>query len=577
MASSVLSMSVSVILAVGLGLAAVPRAGARAIGFLRATSVAQQDSPDALLDELETALGQGHRVGAESRVQELEMLLLPTFRSLPKLPGDRLDVGATRYMLHRHFVLRRNWNIHAFASGGDAWNSSSPSAVLRHHIGGGEAAADVFERRLVDSRGLTLREAAMLAATLESLVHEELLERLQVALRVTGLKSETALKDRDVELLMAAYMVLYLSRSSASATAKEVSDRLARFKTNPYWDPTRKWLREVRREVVMALPPDAEKNSFVSVAQQLEEASYRYGHYADQECTDLKTELLQYEGSMPGYVPLNKFYGAALHNGSWQFSESQAFLRQSGALDESDPERPSVIIPNWIGLPSNCVAGSKFYSVCCVNECDSLLGKLEQRIAAPEASPASIVELVEQLPSATVVAPRTLPEELIRRLHSIAARHGGRVPLHGRLFYQWLHNAFPRECPFPHLAGATEPLEMNAFEEKTGEKASLEREELAAKLQELESTGFHLSQSSLEVEAAALSQRWSEEEELLVMMHGVSLVEPAHASTLRGAALLFIAVSMMGAMLQTASSARSAASRWSGFVEKPTKMASVLN
>lgn len=40
--------------------------------------------------------------------------------------------------------------------------------------------------------------------------------------------------------------------------------------------------REVRREVVVALPADAEKNSAASVVRQLEEASYRYGRYADQ-------------------------------------------------------------------------------------------------------------------------------------------------------------------------------------------------------------------------------------------------------------------------------------------------------
>ena len=30
----------------------------------------------------------------------------------------------------------------------------------------------------------------------------------------------------------------------------------------------------------------------------------------------------------------------------------------------------------------------------------------------------------------------------------------GLVPIHGRLFAQWLHYVFPRECPFPHKTGS---------------------------------------------------------------------------------------------------------------------------
>merc|ERR1719343_1639826 len=29
----------------------------------------------------------------------------------------------------------------------------------------------------------------------------------------------------------------------------------------------------------------------------------------------------------------------------------------------------------------------------------------------------------------------------------IGKRHAGKVPPHGRLFAQWLHHAYPRECP----------------------------------------------------------------------------------------------------------------------------------
>merc|ERR1719410_1132043 len=45
-----------------------------------------------------------------------------------------------------------------------------------------------------------------------------------------------------------------------------------------------------------------------------------------------------------------------------------------------------------------------------------------------------------------------LPDNLVKKLAYIANRHGNAVPLHGRLFAQWLHFAFPHECPYPHAA-----------------------------------------------------------------------------------------------------------------------------
>jgi len=41
------------------------------------------------------------------------------------------------------------------------------------------------------------------------------------------------------------------------------------------------------------------------------------------------------------------------------------------------------------------------------------------------------------------------------------------VPLHGRLFTQWLHFAFPHECPYPHITqkdGAGNALTTSYFQ-----------------------------------------------------------------------------------------------------------------
>lgn len=42
---------------------------------------------------------------------------------------------------------------------------------------------------------------------------------------------------------------------------------------------------------------------------------------------------------------------------------------------------------------------------------------------------------------------------LAAKLRVVAERNAGTVPLHGRLFAQWLHYAFPYECAFPSASG----------------------------------------------------------------------------------------------------------------------------
>lgn len=166
---------------------------------------------------------------------------------------------------------------------------------------------------------------------------------------------------------------------------------------------------------------------------------------------------MKMEDQGTGRVLLRDFYGHAL-DGAWQFTESVDYLRELGALDDSNPERKSVIIANYVNSPSNCIASSGIYSLCCINECEELIGQVERDVAEPDATTASIIESVSKLSSSTVSAPRELSGELRNRLGEIAEHHDGLVPLHGRLFGQWMHHAFPRECPYPHKSGTTNPM-----------------------------------------------------------------------------------------------------------------------
>jgi hypothetical protein len=260
--------------------------------------------------------------------------------------------------------------------------------------------------------------------------------------------------------------------------------------------------------------------------------------------------LLDIEKGGTGRVRLEDFYAPALHNQSWQFVESVPYLQQLGALEETSPGQKSVIIPNYINSPANCVASSKFYSVCCIDQCEDLLGTLENKIAAPDATPARILEIVSALSSDTVQVPRSLPASLAQRLEDIAAHHGGLVPLHGRLFAQWLHHAYPREGPFPHVSGTTNPLTQEEWLERSNEPLQAEMAEIQMLLEE-----SRASDRTSDVQSEQ-TLPWSHEEELFVLRP--KLPQPKRSNLFRNI-VMFIGVPaalMAWALLSTPTSAK---------------------
>merc|ERR1719382_1294661 len=209
------------------------------------------------------------------------------------------------------------------------------------------------------------------------------------------------------------------------------------------------------------------QSSFDESSAFVLEFSHRFGSFQTLECHSLKRRLTDMDFMGTGRVRLADFYSSALAGG-WEFMESIEYLRNQGALDETVPGSPSVVIPNYLNSRMNCLTASDFYAVCCLNECDELLGKIEAHLASPHAAPARISDVVSGLQSDTVDAPRNLSTVLLTRLNEIAANHAGQVPLHGRLFAQWLHHAYPRECPFPHTVGTVEPMYPEEFAERMG-------------------------------------------------------------------------------------------------------------
>jgi len=378
---------------------------------------------------------------SRARLEGLEADLRPMYAALPKGAGGHLGHQAVGYALHRLLLHRHGWFIVGLEPSDEALPPYLHGEWVPQYLQG------VLEERL-GGRGINLHEIAALAAALEDLVHAEAADRIDHVYGLLQLSKLGRISGQDAGRLVEAYMMMYLDNGNFSATA-EALEAMAGYFRRDYadWASVESWMREILgRYVRRAGAAGLDRAAVLKVVDELGE---RFGAFNDGECQNLKAELLEMESQRPGRVLLTDFYRRGLYS-HWQFNEKKEYLRALGALDESSPLQPSVIVPNYVGSRPNCLVASSLYAVCCRNECEDLMAHLELEIAAPTASPSRIQELVTDLPARSIATPPVLSETLVERLQEIAGRHGGQVPLHGRLFSQWMHHAFPRECPYPH-------------------------------------------------------------------------------------------------------------------------------
>jgi len=505
-----------------------------------------------LLNELEDALGNQHRTFTEKRLKAIKSTAQPIFAALPKNENGKLGSATTSYALYRVFLARHAWYViglepfKAMAS----WNASDPTSILDQRVP--EFITGLFSTRLGKS-GFGVHELSVLAATIEHFVHKESLLRLNAAYKSLAFSEEDALGEEEVETVMDTYMALYVLGPLVYNMSTVSSSRVRALRANvtemyPNFKDTQQFLRDVQQSIA----PKHDYFYYSEVASLVEEIGERYGRWQDYECRDLKDSLVEMEdpgAGGAGRVRLADFYNAALNKGKWQFTENVEYLRLLGALDESNPDNLRLIIANYINGPSNCAASSSYYSVCCLNECDELLGHIETKVAAPDASVETILALVAALPSSTVPGNRTLSTWLTHRLEEVAKHHGGMIPLHGRLFGQWMHFAFPRECTFPHVLGAARPQTTAQFIKETkrdpiANKTEMQRYVSLAAPHQRRATETGELKEVLAMESAM----WTMEEELVVARPIATPKQSPYGLWFRGAVFVAVIVSTLVAL-----------------------------
>jgi len=404
------------------------------------------------------------------KMQKMEKNLKPMYAALPKNGEGCLDSKTVRYALHRYFVQKHGWYVKGLDPTNVQHDSSAPASILRNRA---PAFIQVLLEEQMHGQGWHLKELAIYATALTELVRMEAVLDLEEVYKMLSLNPRERLSESQTELVIDGYIMQYImDENTTFATYEDMLTEV--LEVYPGWYDFKMWAHDLHLGLDVSDAP--RRNPFVTgmpfgrMADTVQELGHAYGTFQQQECNSLKSFMETMELQGTGRVALADFYRVGLED-VWRFWESPEYLRHLGALDESRPDEPSVIIPNFVAGHSNCVASSSFIEVCCSNGCDNMMSALEKDIASPAVTVSRMAEAVMRLPD----VPGNLSTQLLGRLDEIAQLHEGQVPLHGRLFSQWLHHVFPLECPYPALEAQAQ-LTREEFEVE-GAVAMLEFED----------------------------------------------------------------------------------------------------
>jgi len=493
--------------------------------------VGERDVRDFLSAELDLVNGKGEKSSeAREHLERIRRDISTMYTSLPKNAEGKLNHQVVRYALHRFFTRRHGWFIRGLEPNNDTWHGetdplnpdSHNSSAMKEWVP--SFLQDALEQRL-GKDGTDLSQLAALASALEDLIQKETRDRVTTAYGMYEFPTHKLLSQAEVDPMILTYFVMVLNSGDFSATnpIEAVTNTQEFVREYTGWNTSKAWLDELKAKHLVAKNERYDFESINRFANKIQEEYYTLNEF---ECKDLKVTLRNVQGMKPGRVRLSTFYNKGMYS-HWDFSEKKEYLRSIGVLDESDTEHPSVIIANYAMARPNCLDSSNLFTICCLNECEEMMGKLESLVGESMASPAQIVKLVALMPSATVEADRKLSQSLVDRLDSIAAQHNGQVPLHGRLFAQWMHHVYPLECPFPHEVSG---LTQGEWMQETGSESHKASPEELKDIIASDACAVNWDDPSKPVKCAdetTAELPWSDNEELLVRPRALEEESPA--------------------------------------------------
>lgn len=432
-------------------------------GFL--TEDHSQLTAQMLDKDLQTAMEEimgcgGHKVSSDA-LQRIRQSIQTMWNTMPTNDQGNLEWRSLRYVAHRYFMHKSSMLIRGL----------EPQLVLNASKSG---AADILSKQVpqhVDDmlggehldKGYDIDDGVSLLAALEQLVFDSETHLLEEVASQMRWNTRQRLNRKGLQKLLENYMVFWMLGEDKDSIRILMRNRTLLDTGFPHWADIKEFvagrvrLLDFKRSQV---PTQGHGRSLFEEVYSFDDAhaviggvTQTFQTFWESECTTMKDQLVAMDKTGTGRVRLSDFYGTGM-DADWRFGESEPYLRELGVLDETSPWLgKQVIIPNYLQAASNCIVSTPHYLICCSNECEDIFRDVEEAVGTSLADPDVLLSVIGNMTSPSNDEPPKLAGSLRDQMSMIANSHGGLVPLHGRLFAQWMHYAFPRECPYPHKAG----------------------------------------------------------------------------------------------------------------------------
>jgi len=467
--------TITIVFAVSFGTAAARSVHTRPSGhakgaFMHHRRHSTDEMRQDLREALAAALGDDHGV-QQAHLQALQKKLSPMWRSLPKTGTGNIDKPSLRFAVHRHFLQEHHLSIVGLEPA--QFNSPHEEVVLLTEFAP-QFVRDVLHESAAET-GYSLDDVVTMIAAIEQLLQgtaKDILEEANAWFQLSHGHSPNLFSQTDATRVLELYASIWMLGAIPENPDEENPEDI-----HENWGDVLEFvegqIKAFEHSRCFAKPdpkkgfvwaPFNPKFSLEDIESIAARMTMEFGRYWEGECSRVKSLLVDMDSRETGRVPLKDFYGAAT-NGEWRFSESKSYLRELGALDETSSwHGPQLILTNYIQGPSNCIISADHYRICCSNECEYILDEVEEAIGGPLGDAEQIIGIVNNI-TVSLNEPEgvRVSRKMGKQLTDIASGNGGKVPLHGRLFAQWLHYVFPRDCPFPHRAGTTVALSPNQY------------------------------------------------------------------------------------------------------------------
>jgi len=441
-----------------------------------------------LQEAVDEALGAGHGIAMQG-LEAIRRDIQPMWRGLVQDKAGRVNRRSFRYVVQKFFMQKHHLSIVGLEAN-LASDTQTEAAMLTQF-------APNYIKKVVEGegaqRGFQKEDAVAMIAALQQLIEHSGIEHLEDAYSPLGFASgvqdatQYSVDRAAMSKILQNYMIRWMLGQDRTGALTLMQNSSLRDEVIGGWYDLADYTEGIIKSFEYAQLHNAESSqvssfntlrphfSFADSQAMTGMMAMSFGDFWRHQCVQLKESLLKMDTSKTGRVKVSDFHAAALA-GEWRFGESKEYLRQMGALDETSSwQGPRIMVANYLQAPSNCIISTDHYRVCCASECETLFDELKESIGSADPTPEEIISTVALMSSGFSDEQPEITSSLKSQLQEIARANAGKVPIHGRLFAQWMHYVFPRECIFPHKSGTTStlsPFEMNDFLATSAEMAT---------------------------------------------------------------------------------------------------------